>query len=548
MQIKPRILMVNEFSQLQTGYSTYGNELLTRLHHSGKYDVAELATYANPSDERLRNVKWKKYTNIPHSENQQATSQYQSNPSYQFGEFSFDNVCIDFKPHIVIDIRDFWMMEFEERSPLRKNFAWLIMPTVDAELQHEQWLATYKEADAVLTYTDWSKDLLHKESGGKIKVSGTASPAASKSFVPMNNVDVRKSLGLENYKIIGTVMRNQRRKLYPTLFKAFREYLDETGVNDTILYCHTSYPDMGWDIPRLINHYNLSSKVIFTYVCASCGHAFPNFFNDALSTCKKCGKLSAGLSNVQRGVDDNILSLIINLFDIYIQLSNSEGFGMPQVEAAACGIPVMSTDYSAMSDIVRKLNGFPIDIIDKVPEVETGCLRAIPSISSIKNIWKKFFLEMSDEDRLNLKTLSYQGFINNYNSWDKTAVSWMKILDTIDVLKYESRWNMSPTYKQIEPQLDEDILKRINPNQYAEWIIAKVLCEPDKLGSYMHTRLIRDLNYGVTTGGTGGVYYNDASFQASHPQYQKFGYEEAYNHFSTLAHKYNHVERLRVNQ
>ena len=51
------------------------------------------------------------------------------------------------------------------------------------------------------------------------------------------------------WKVIGTVMRNQRRKLFPELFEAFGKYLKKTQDKNTYLYCHTSYPDNGWDLP-----------------------------------------------------------------------------------------------------------------------------------------------------------------------------------------------------------------------------------------------------------------------------------------------------------
>ena len=57
--MKPRILFVNESSALNTGYSTYGREILSRLHNTGKYDIAELATYILPYDSRLQGTPWK---------------------------------------------------------------------------------------------------------------------------------------------------------------------------------------------------------------------------------------------------------------------------------------------------------------------------------------------------------------------------------------------------------------------------------------------------------------------------------------------------------
>jgi len=48
--------------------------------------------------------------------------------------------------------------------------------------------------------------------------------------------------------------------------------------------------------------------------------------------------------------------------DIYIQLSNSEGIGMPSIEAAACGVPIFVVNYSGMEDLVKKLKATPIKV------------------------------------------------------------------------------------------------------------------------------------------------------------------------------------------
>ena len=257
---KKKILLCNEASFLNTGYATYGRELMKRLHASNKYELAEFSTYASHEDKRFSYLPWKTYSNLPDPNNTEECSLYKSNPTYQFGEFKFEYVLLDFQPDIVVDIRDWWMLEFEERSPFRGLFYWAIMPTVDAEPQNEQWLATYASADAVFNYSDWGYELLKKEGGGNIKCLGSAPPSSDAAYVPVADKDAHKSkMGLNpQCKIVGTIMRNQRRKLFPDLFKSFRKYLDITKDADTYLYCHTCYPDVGWDIPRLLKQYNLS--------------------------------------------------------------------------------------------------------------------------------------------------------------------------------------------------------------------------------------------------------------------------------------------------
>ena len=42
-----------------------------------------------------------------------------------------------------------------------------------------------------------------------------------------------------------------------------------------------------------------------------------------------------------------------NAADVYLGATMSEGFGIPIVEAQACGTPVVVTDFSAMPELVR---------------------------------------------------------------------------------------------------------------------------------------------------------------------------------------------------
>ena len=62
-QRKKRILMNGEASYMLSGFGTYSNEVLSRLHDTGKYELAEFATYGFVNDPRDTNVKWKIYAN-----------------------------------------------------------------------------------------------------------------------------------------------------------------------------------------------------------------------------------------------------------------------------------------------------------------------------------------------------------------------------------------------------------------------------------------------------------------------------------------------------
>ena len=182
---KKRILFCGEATYLNTGYATYLREVMKRLHATEKYDLAEFASYGELKDPRAKTVPWKFYGYLPDAESQQ--ERYDSLPTNQFGEWKFESVLLDFQPDIVCDIRDFWMFEHQERSPYRPYFHWVVMPTVDAAPQNEQWLSTFESADAVFSYSDWGHEVLEKESNGSIKCLGSAPPSADAAYIPVED-------------------------------------------------------------------------------------------------------------------------------------------------------------------------------------------------------------------------------------------------------------------------------------------------------------------------------------------------------------------------
>lgn len=544
---KKRIIFCTEATFLNTGYSTYTREILNYLHSTNKYELAELAAYAQDNDPRAAGIPWKFYGVMPpDGASEEEKRDYNSNPVKQFGEHAFERVCLDFQPDIVCDIRDFWMLDFAERSPYRDFFKWCIMPTVDARPQARQWIATYASADACLSYSNWAGEVLKDQSGGKINYIGSAPPSAHPAYEPKDGLAIRKMFGIDpSVKIIGTVMRNQRRKLYPDLFEAFRLFLDQSeNPNEHMLYCHTSYPDLGWEIPELLQQHQLSSHVLFTYVCPETKKPFPSLFKGASSQSPYTGKWGSTLSNVKNGLDYQDLSTIINLFDLYVQYANCEGFGLPQVEAAACGIPVMATDYSAMESIIRQLKGTPITPKALYKELETGCLRAVPDNKLAAKLFKEFF-DLPQEIRKQQGFKTRNNFLEHFQ-WDKSGRVWESYFDTVEVKPSSETW-MSPVDIQRPDPMPEELPPKVRHSELARWLITNVLKEPSKIDSFMEARLVRDLLYECSTATTGGMYYNEmsASFDGRNTR-QQFGIKEAYNNMVALRNRKNYWEQKRA--
>ncbi len=543
---KKRILFCTEATFLNTGYATYSREILNYLNKTGKYELAELASYGKRNDPRAKDIAWKFYGVVPPDDAPESEHErYNAMPVNQFGEFAFESVCLDFKPDIVCDIRDFWMVDFAERSPYRKNFHWCLMPTVDAAPQARQWISTFQSADTCLTYSDWAGNILSEQSGNQINYLGSAPPSAHAAYQPMDKAATRAELGLPlDEKIIGTVMRNQRRKLYPDLFAAFKLFQqDRWQGKDYKLYCHTSYPDLGWNIPELLQQYGLSSSVYFTYVCQDTNKPFASLFKGSKAQSPFTGTLNAVLSNVKVGLSYEDLAKVMNSFDLYVQYANSEGFGLPQVEAAACGVPVMSTDYSAMESVVRKLEGVPLKLAAKYKELETGCYRAVPDNHNTAKEFATFF-NKSDEERRQIGDRTRELFLEHFR-WEQSGAKWEECFDQCPIRPMEETWLSEPDIQKPADK-PEKLPEKSTAQSLARWLIVEVLRRPDLINSHMEARMCRDLTYNTVTATTGGVYQNEASaaFDAK-ASVRPFDFDMAYTHMVNMRNKINYWEDQR---
>lgn len=403
------------------------------------------------------------------------------------------------------DVRDFWMSSYQKVSPLRSYFHWILMPTVDSAPQQEEWIDTFLNADAIFTYSDWGADVLKEQSSGKINYIDTVSPGVDPNiFKIKNQSQLRKHFGLApDTLIVGSVMRNQKRKLIPELFASFRIVLDQLRTQDQhdtadklFLYLHTSYPDMGWDIPELLRHYRVTNKVLFTYFCKNCNHVTCNKFVGPQKTCPKCLNKTASLPSVSNGVSTEQLSDIYNLFDLYIQYSLCEGFGIPIVEAGACGVPLAVVNYSAMCDMVNKLEAYPIKVKSYFKELETRAIRVYPDNDDLANYIMKFIMQpkpLRDKQRQKVSELTHK-----YYNWDDVAKKWENYFDKLDASGYRANWGggdfLTPVTSNIQIHNDnyfDPLMQLLNNN----------MRDPQLIGSQKMLELLNYADYGFVQNG-----------------------------------------------
>ena len=493
---KKKVLVVAENHNLASGFGTYSKNLLESLHATGRYEVAEFAIYMKTSDGK--DLPWKVYGNAPEDDDpEEHKNLYNSNPNNQFGAWRFDKVVLDFKPDIVLSYRDPWMDMFISKSPLLPYFHWVWMPTVDSSPQKQSWIEGFAKTDAIMCYSEFGEKTLEKDAGHLLNVIGCASPGIDPEvYKPYNKAQIRQELGLrEDANIIGTVMRNQKRKLFPELIKSFAKFLKQAPPqikDNTYLLLHTSYPEkMGWNLGYHIAEEEVGGRVLTTYVCKTCKKWRIDFFKDSLNYCPHCKTISCVMPSVGLGLDVPDLVKIYNCMDLYIQYAICEGFGMPQVEATACGVPIASVNYSAMEDVVQWTKGYPINIQKSYREVETNAERVFPDNDHLIQIMN-YHLTLSEEEKLKKREEVRNATLERY-SWKDCAQVWIDYIDSYTPKGLQGHWDHPPVLFNIPDQIPANL----NNDQFVEFLYHNVLNDPNGAYGYEATKLVRDLNIGA---------------------------------------------------
>jgi len=140
----------------------------------------------------------------------------------------------------------------------------------------------------------------------------------------------KAAVGVPGRTVLLRTDRFVLRKDYPALFHAVGPIL--TRHPDVVLVIHCSPQDEGGQMAELISH--LPGAFIHE---GRWGH--PQV------------KLTKA-HDTFRGLTDGELNVLYNAADIYLSPTMAEGFGLTLAEAAACGVPVVTTDFAAGPEAV----------------------------------------------------------------------------------------------------------------------------------------------------------------------------------------------------
>jgi len=234
----------------------------------------------------------------------------------------------DFGADCVITLMDAWVCDPRVYQPLN----WLAWTPIDQEPIPELVVARLPHMKRVLPYSRWGEGLIRKLGCPCTYIPHGVDTKVFKPLDAQARVRAKEAFGFEpDTFLVGMVGANKgfpARKGFPEAFQAFA--LLREKVPQARLYCHSQIAST-WGGPNLMQ------------LAEMCGIApyvrFPDQYQLAV------------------GLPQEALALAYNAMDVLLQSSTHEGFGLPMLEAQACGTPVVAVDYASMSELVAPQYG-----------------------------------------------------------------------------------------------------------------------------------------------------------------------------------------------
>ena len=197
----------------------------------------------------------------------------------------------------------------------------------------------------------------------------------------VRGVAPRKALGLpDDAFVIGMNAANKgnykARKGFPWAFAAVGMFMRDHP--DAVLFLHTERHGMaeGFKMDRLLRSCNVPEDRVF-------------YIDQYM---------------YRLGLQPETMAAMYNAFDVLLAPSMGEGFGIPVVEAQACGVPVIVSNFSAQPELVG--SGWAIDGTPDWDEGQ-GAWFHIPSVGGIVDALNEAYAGEGNPTNARNKALEY---------------------------------------------------------------------------------------------------------------------------------------------
>ena len=188
------------------------------------------------------------------------------------------------------------------------------------------------------------------------------------------------------------------------LLKAFTNEFTKNDDVRLLVKLNPSYLYPGWDLNNELNKLNLKMedvaeiKIEMNYMTDK---ELNNFYNDG---------------------------------DIFISPTMGEAFNIPCIEAMACGLPVITTNFGGQTDYVNESNGWLIDgeMVDVNWDLNYEGVRWFkPNVQELQKVMRNIYEKYKNKDVYELTIKSTNAILTSKNyTWQNSC---QKILEIINL-------------------------------------------------------------------------------------------------------------------
>lgn len=449
-----------------SGFACVAKNVLSRLASTGRYEIYHLSYALNPNRELIRQGKIAEASGdvetahrltkfLVQMGNQQDTTAWDVEiptglpfrcipvVGKPYGEDCLGRFIEKFGIEVMIINFDPWMTAWTViDQPTRNTGASMVyyqpldgacvgqfMPNAQIQTNPGSvkllpWQVIMNEQHFTVLYNEWSRQYLlrnleiytdTKKVPIKTEVSVIPHGVDTSVYYPEDKTESRRVLSgffippqqlPEDAFLVGMVATNQSRKDWPGLFEAFARF-SQDKPNVYLLAWTSVFPSnqTGYDLHSLAEHMGIRNRVIFKgYDTDADGNIPP----------------------------DDIVRVVYNCMDVYVQMHHGEGFGLPILEAQACGIPTLAVDHSGAIDLM-------FDDFQRIPvgynQVQSGNVIERPFGSVKDTVQKMNRLYGSKALRKRLSRQSVE-FAKTW-SWDKTIPAWEGVVESAAAMRNE---------------------------------------------------------------------------------------------------------------
>jgi glycosyltransferase involved in cell wall biosynthesis len=438
---KLRILAIGDSLKLNTGYGRLNRRILGHFASQG-HQVIQIAWGHSEPPERLSVT----------DDSGMMTGEIAIVPPHTSDQFALETTISylqGWQPQMLYVSNDYMVSEgIAERGRRQQQFNvpfWVQYGIIDGPYCAEwAYPDTIKEVDCPVVPSKYGLEQMKKLRPDTMYIPHGVDRKINKPADTISKETLKAQYGLSGKFVFGSVNRNIWRKQYPVLLKAFANLKQVHGLKNIALFLICDPRDaFGNDLVRWAKALNLTISNM------------PTTPSDIV--------LHRGNVSPVVTIDDNELARVYNTFDVFVSASMSEGFGLPTIEAQACGVPTILCDNTANSELVKG-HGW---LYPTVKNLDGSAALIPPTFAQLT-----YFYEMPDAYGLELAMLdaykktdlrekygkaSYE-FAKKYD-WDIVLPMWNQVLDKAE------EWMPKPVTIPVTPETKaENVLQQLLKN------------------------------------------------------------------------------------